>query len=141
QSLDRCLSPFLRIVLHVDGAIAKAVRNDFRRTGRLAAKHTLVAEKPKRHHADLAGILHRVRRRNRRRDGQNKGDERRTEPADPVDASFERHDEPRFVVATIERQTGLRDHSAVRDRNQPTFWAGRARLPSANTKRYRTSMN
>jgi hypothetical protein len=62
---------------------------------------TLSPEKAEGHHAHLASILNGARRRNRRHDSQNKSNERRAEPADP---RLRRHEEPRFVIATIAAQ-------------------------------------
>ena len=70
--------------MHVDRAVPEAVRYDLSCAGRLASKYALIAEKAEGHHAHLASIFNGVRRRNRRRNGQNKSDERRAEPAAPT---------------------------------------------------------
>src|SRR6202048_4740000 len=68
-------------VLHVDRAAPETARDDPGCAGRLASKYALIAEKAEGHYAHLASIFNGVHRRNRPRDGQNKKEERRDEPA------------------------------------------------------------
>ena len=68
------------------------------RASSLASKHALVAEKAEGHHTDLVSILDSVHRRDRWRDGQDNGEERRAEQRDP---RLGGHDEPRFEIAAL----------------------------------------
>ena len=56
QTLDRCASAFLRIVLHVDRTAPETARYHLCGAGCLASKHALIAEKAKGHHAHLVSI-------------------------------------------------------------------------------------
>jgi len=90
--------------LHFDRAAPETARYDLCCAGPLASKHALIAEKAEGHHAHLASLVNGVHLRNRRRDGQNKSDKRRAEPADP---RLGCHRELRFMIATIAWQRRL----------------------------------
>src|SRR3984893_8292436 len=71
--------PFFELYCTLIGPLPKRPATTRAAPVRLASKYALIAEKAEGHYAHLTSIFNGVRRRNRRRNGQNKSDERRAE--------------------------------------------------------------
>src|SRR5689334_23717563 len=110
QSFDRCISAFLRIVLHVGWASLETTGYDLSCARRLGSEHVLIAEQAKGHNTHLSSVLNSMYRRNQRPDRQKKSDERRAEPLDRGPGGHERtlFRDRRYRTAAQHKNSGKR---------------------------------